>query len=262
MKPFEMVRSIVTPLDKSDVDTDQLVPKQFLKLVQRSGFGRYLFYDWRYENRNEAEPRRDFVLNDPRYDGSSILVAGENFGCGSSREHAVWALADYGFAVVVAPSFADIFYSNCFKNGLLPITLPQNVVGMIRRFDGEVEVDLDAREIRLYGAGPPRKNVGEEATQDPSGSYSFYTINSKQEDVGKEATQDPSEAYSSGTVPTVIPFEIEEDRRRTLLDGIDEIGRTLRFEGEISRFEAVALQRNSGMAALPLVDRTATVGCR
>ena len=116
MEPFKKIISIITPLDQVNVDTDQIVPKQFLKLVQKSGFGKYLFFNWRYDE-NE-KPKTNFVLNDAKYDGSRILVTGENFGCGSSREHAVWALQDYGFAVIIAPSFADIFFSNCFKNGI------------------------------------------------------------------------------------------------------------------------------------------------
>ncbi len=110
MEPFKSVSSIVTPLDKVNVDTDQIVPKQFLKLVQKSGFGKFLFFNWRFdENENKTS---DFVLNDPKYENSQILVAGDNFGCGSSREHAVWALLDYGCSVSIAPSFADIFLSN------------------------------------------------------------------------------------------------------------------------------------------------------
>ena len=126
MEPFIKVSSIVTPLDKVNVDTDQIVPKQFLKLVQKSGFGKFLFYNWRF-NENEV-PNPDFVLNDPKYRNSKILVAGDNFGCGSSREHAVWALQDFGFSVIVAPSFADIFFSNCFKNGILPIAIDSKTV--------------------------------------------------------------------------------------------------------------------------------------
>ena len=113
MDAFRKTRTIATPLDRANIDTDQIIPKQFLKLVQRSGFGRYLFHDWRYNANGGAIP--GFVLNDTRYDTSEILVTGANFGCGSSREHAVWALMDHGFRVVIAPSFADIFYSNCFK---------------------------------------------------------------------------------------------------------------------------------------------------
>ena len=113
MKTFKKITSIVTPFRKINVDTDQIVPKQFLKLVTKSGFGKFLFYNWRYDK--AEKPISDFVLNDEKYKDSKILVTGENFGCGSSREHAVWALQDYGFAVIIAPSFADIFYSNCFK---------------------------------------------------------------------------------------------------------------------------------------------------
>ncbi len=146
MKPFTKIKSIVTPLGKTNVDTDQIVPKQFLKLVQKSGFGKYLFYDWRYDDREHPKP--DFILNDPRYKNSKILVAGDNFGCGSSREHAVWALADHGFSVVIAPSFADIFYSNCFKNGVLPVRLNRESVGMLLSEHEEVEVDLSTQTIR------------------------------------------------------------------------------------------------------------------
>ncbi len=129
MEPFKKITSIVTPLDKSNVDTDQIVPKQFLKLVQKSGFGKFLFYNWRFDN--DKNTISDFVLNDKQYSNSKILVAGENFGCGSSREHAVWALMDFGFSTIIAPSFADIFYSNCFKNGLLPIMLDEKKLSQI-----------------------------------------------------------------------------------------------------------------------------------
>lgn len=210
MMPFKTVRSIITPLDKINVDTDQIVPKQFLKLVQRSGFGKYLFYDWRYERASSREDgendtrikKTGFVLNDPRYDGSSILVAGENFGCGSSREHAVWALADYGFSVIIAPSFADIFYSNCFKNGVLPIMLPHATVKTIREFEGQVEVSLEDKVINMY-------------------------------------LQSALHPISSNT------FEIEEHLRQILLEGLDEIAQTLEYEEEISRFEESARHRNT-----------------
>src|SRR5437764_15493037 len=121
MQPFSIRTGLVAPLERPNVDTDQIIPKQFLKRVERTGFGEFLFYDWRYTNEGALDP--SFVLNEPRYAGASILVAGRNFGCGSSREHAPWALLDYGFRVIIAPSFADIFYNNCFKNGILPITL-------------------------------------------------------------------------------------------------------------------------------------------
>ena len=145
MEPFKNVKGIVTPFDKVNVDTDQIVPKQFLKLVQKSGFGKFLFFNWRFdENEN---PKSDFILNDPKYDDSKILVAGDNFGCGSSREHAVWALQDYGFSVIISSSFADIFFSNCFKNGILPITLDQKIVEMLQQETNLVSVDLEKQTI-------------------------------------------------------------------------------------------------------------------
>lgn len=146
MDSFKKVASIVTPLDKVNVDTDQIVPKQFLKLVQKSGFGKFLFFNWRYdENENK---KSDFILNDSKYENSKILVAGDNFGCGSSREHAVWALLDYGFSVIIAPSFADIFFSNCFKNGILPIMLDQVIVEKLQHEPGVIEVDLENQIIK------------------------------------------------------------------------------------------------------------------
>ena len=221
MEPFRTVRSVATPLDKINVDTDQIVPKQFLKLVQRSGFGRYLFYDWRYEREEDSNdgasvvPRPDFVLNDPRYKGSAILVTGENFGCGSSREHAVWALADYGFRAVIAPSFADIFYNNCFKNGVLPVTLERGEVRDMLKFGGDIEVDLEAGEVRMYSPGDP------------------------------------------AAPPRVARFEIEPHRRTVLLEGLDEIAQTLKYEKEISEFE-----RKSGPAngAIPPLSPDKPVG--
>ena len=146
MKPFENVKSIVTPLDMVNVDTDQIIPKQFLKLVQKSGFGKFLFFNWRYdENKNI---KSDFILNDSKYDDSKILVAGDNFGCGSSREHAVWALDDYGFSVIISSSFADIFFSNCFKNGILPISLDTKSVEKLLQETNSVEVDLENQIIK------------------------------------------------------------------------------------------------------------------
>lgn len=153
MESFKKITSIVTPLDKVNVDTDQIVPKQFLKLVQKSGFGEFLFFDWRYdEQKNE---KTDFILNNPKYKNSQILVVGDNFGCGSSREHAVWALLDYGFAVIIAPSFADIFFSNCFKNGVLPITLDQKIVEQMLQETGLVEVDLENQIIKTLSSKIP-----------------------------------------------------------------------------------------------------------
>lgn len=121
MEPINIVKSVVTPLNRKNVDTDQIISKEFLKRIERTGFGQFVFYHWRFDQ--DGQPIEDFVLNQPKYKGSKILVAHENFGCGSSREHAPWAILDYGFNVVVAPSFADIFHNNCFKNGILPIEL-------------------------------------------------------------------------------------------------------------------------------------------
>ncbi|NOQ44900.1 MAG: 3-isopropylmalate dehydratase small subunit [Nitrosopumilus sp.] len=146
MEKFKKIKTIVTPLDQVNVDTDQIVPKQFLKLIQKSGFGKYLFFNWRYdENENQ---KKDFILNDKKYQNSKILVTGENFGCGSSREHAVWALQDYGFSVIIAPSFADIFFSNCFKNGILPIKLEEKSVEKLKHESGELEVDLENQILK------------------------------------------------------------------------------------------------------------------
>ncbi len=146
MEPFKKITSIVTPLDKVNVDTDQIIPKQFLKLVQKSGFGKFLFFNWRY-GENESK-KSDFILNDSKYENSQILVAGDNFGCGSSREHAVWALLDFGFSVIIAPSFADIFSSNCLKNGVLPISISQEIVERLQQESDPVEIDLENQTIK------------------------------------------------------------------------------------------------------------------
>jgi len=185
MEPFKKIKSIVTPLDKINVDTDQIIPKQFLKLVQKTGFGQYLFYDWRFENGDK--PREDFVLNNPKYGDSKILLTRDNFGCGSSREHAAWALLDYGFRVVISPSFADIFYNNCFKNGILPIRLDSQNVEKLFKNSFEIEVDLQNQTIT--------------------------------------------------TGDTVIPFEIENHRKKTLLEGLDDIAVTLQYEDKITMYE-------------------------
>ena len=145
MEPFRIIRSIATPLDRVNVDTDQIVPKQFLKLIQKSGFGQHLFFDWRYEK--DGKPKKDFVLNDLQYKNSKILLVRDNFGCGSSREHAVWALQDYGFQVIVSTSFADIFYSNCFKNGVLPIRVNEQTLQKLFSTKSEIEVDLERQII-------------------------------------------------------------------------------------------------------------------
>ena len=185
MKPFEKIISIITPLDKVNVDTDQIVPKQFLKLVQKSGFGKFLFYNWRYDANENI--KSDFVLNNPKYNSSKILVTGDNFGCGSSREHAVWALQDYGFSVIIAPSFADIFFSNCFKNGILPISLDQKIVEKIQQEVDEVEVDLQKQVIT--------------------------------------------------TSSDKITFNIDNYKKKILLEGLDDIAQTFQFEDKIAEFE-------------------------
>jgi 3-isopropylmalate/(R)-2-methylmalate dehydratase small subunit len=150
MTPFRTHNGTIAPLDRANVDTDQIIPKQFLKRIERTGFGEFLFYDWRFLPNGELDS--SFVLNEPRYRGASILIAGKNFGCGSSREHAPWALADYGFRAIIAPSFADIFANNCMKNGLLPVTLLEEEVTAVienaRTIDHyELTVDLESRTV-------------------------------------------------------------------------------------------------------------------
>ena len=185
MEKFKTIKSIATPLDKVNIDTDQIIPKQFLKLVQKTGFGQYLFYDWRFEK--DGNPRTDFVLNNPKYRGSRILLTRDNFGCGSSREHAAWALLDYGFTVIIAPSFADIFYNNCFKNGILPVKIDNKTLDMLFNNASEIEVDLEKQIIK--------------------------------------------------TIDMTIPFEIENHRKKTLLEGLDDISTTLQYEDKISQYE-------------------------
>ncbi len=151
MQPFRIHTGIAAPLDRANVDTDQIIPKQFLKRVERTGFGQFLFYDWRCEP--NGTPRPEFVLNDSRYAGASVLIAGKNFGCGSSREHAPWALADYGFRAIIAPSFADIFAGNCAKNGIVLCALDERTVADLMRRAAEtigyrITVDLESCEVR------------------------------------------------------------------------------------------------------------------
>ena len=185
MEKFKKISSTITPFDKANVDTDQIVPKQFLKLVQKTGFGKYLFYNWRFDK--DGNPKKDFILNESKYANSKILVTNENFGCGSSREHAVWALKDYGFSVIIAPSFADIFYSNCFKNGVLPIQMSRSIVERIFTDISELEVDLENQTI---------------------------CANDLQEH-----------------------FDIESDKKRRLLEGLDDIALTMKSETAIDAFE-------------------------
>jgi 3-isopropylmalate/(R)-2-methylmalate dehydratase small subunit len=170
MKPFITHTGLVQPIDKVNVDTDQMVPKQFLKALTRQGFGRILFYDWRYKQPGEV-PNPEFVLNFPRYKGASVLLARANFGCGSSREHAPWAIGDYGFRFIVAPSYADIFYNNCFKNGILPAELTEaQIEELFQRTEKEegysLTVDLPSQTVKdshgleyKFEIAPSRKEV-------------------------------------------------------------------------------------------------------
>ncbi|MEQ8785519.1 MAG: 3-isopropylmalate dehydratase small subunit [Pirellulaceae bacterium] len=153
MQSFTTHTGVVAAMDRANVDTDQIIPKQFLKRIERTGFGEFLFFDWRYTDDGVGHPNPDFELNQPEVEGASILVARRNFGSGSSREHAVWALADYGFRSVIAPSFADIFYNNCFKNGVLPVRLSEEQVSEIFRRAADnapyrLTVDLEKQEVR------------------------------------------------------------------------------------------------------------------
>jgi 3-isopropylmalate/(R)-2-methylmalate dehydratase small subunit len=208
MQPFRVHTGLVAPLDRANVDTDAIIPKQFLKSIKRSGFGPNLFDAWRYLDRGEPgmdnarRPRNpDFVLNDARYQGASILLARRNFGCGSSREHAPWALDDFGFHAFIAPSFGDIFFNNCYKNGLLPIVLPES------------EVDrLFADTFAFPGFG--------------------LTIDLERQVV---STPDGSRAFA---------FDVEPFRKHCLLNGLDDIGLTLQHADAIRAFETKRLADN------------------
>ena len=206
MTPFRIHTGLVAPLDRENVDTDAIIPKQFLKSIRKTGFGPNLFDAWRYLDvggpGQDPESRRlnpDFVLNQPRYQGASVLLARKNFGCGSSREHAPWALDQYGFRVLIAPSYADIFFNNCFKNGLLPVRLPEHEVA--RLFD----------EVAAF--------------------------------VGYRLTVDLPRQMIVKPDGTEIAFEVESFRKFCLLGGYDDIGLTLRHADEIRAFEAERLLR-------------------
>src|SRR5215204_5086020 len=192
MKPFTKHTGLVAPLDRANVDTDQIIPKQFLKRIERTGFGEFLFYDWRYLP--DGRPNPSFVLNEPRYEGASILVTDKNFGCGSSREHAPWALGEFGFRVIIAPTFADIFANNCFKDGMLPITLESAQVEEIMR--------------------------------------------RAQQQEGYELTVDLERLTVEDLSGLTIPFVVSEFQRYCLLEGLDDIGLTLRHEELIGAYEA------------------------
>jgi 3-isopropylmalate/(R)-2-methylmalate dehydratase small subunit len=194
MKKFTSFSSIAAPLDRANIDTDAIIPKQFLKSIKRSGFGPNLFDEWRYLDHGEPgmdNSKRpinpDFVLNNPKYFGAQILLTRRNFGCGSSREHAPWALEDYGFRAIIAPSFADIFYNNCFKNGILPITLNSEIVDTLFQYSGQISIDLD-----------------------------------------KQMVETENQSYN---------FEVDPERKRRLLNGLDDIGLTLQHESQIRSFE-------------------------
>lgn len=212
MQAFQKHTGVVAPMDRANVDTDAIIPKQFLKSIYRTGFGVNLFDAWRYLDHGEPgqdpasrRPNPDFVLNQPRYAKASILLARENFGCGSSREHAPWALDQYGFRAVIAPSFADIFFNNCFKNGLLPIVLPESVVDRlfheVYAFTGyELTIDLEQQKVIL-----------------PDGS--------------------------------AVGFDVQPFRKYCLLNGFDDIGLTLRHADEIRAYEAQRLADKPWLAS-------------
>ena len=204
MTPFRIHTGMVAPMDRENVDTDAIIPKQFLKSIKRSGFGPNLFDDWRYLDHGEPgqdpasrRPNPDFVLNQQRYLGASVLLARKNFGCGSSREHAPWALDQFGFRVLIAPSYADIFYNNCFKNGLLPIQLPEQQVA------------------KLF---------------DEAAAFVGYSLTI---DLERQVVQKPD--------GTALAFEVEPFRKYCLLGGFDDIGLTLRHSDKIRAFEAERL---------------------
>jgi 3-isopropylmalate/(R)-2-methylmalate dehydratase small subunit len=187
MNPFRTFSSKLIPIDAINIDTDQIIPKQFLKLVQKTGYEKFLFYDWRFDK--NGNPKKDFVLNNPNYRDRSILLVRENFGSGSSREHAVWALRDFGIRAVIAPSFADIFYNNCFKNGVLPTTINHDKIEYLFNHAETIEIKIDLAAQRIE--------------------------------------------FDSNR----IHFEISESNKKMLIEGIDEIGMTLKFESYISNYE-------------------------
>jgi len=211
MQKFTVLRGLVAPMDRENVDTDAIIPKQFLKSIRKTGFGQNLFDEWRYldagfpgQDPASRRPNPDFVLNQARYQGASILLARKNFGCGSSREHAPWALEQFGFRALIAPSFADIFFNNCFKNGLLPIVLPEAQVSQL--FD----------EIAAFPG---------------------YTLTV---DLERQRIVKPDGAE--------LPFEVQAFRKYCLLNGLDDIGLTLRHADKIKTFEAQRLAQKPWLA--------------
>ena len=211
MKSFTVHKGLVAPMDRENVDTDAIIPKQFLKSIRKTGFGQNLFDEWRYldagfpgQDPTSRKPNPDFVLNQPRYAGASILLARKNFGCGSSREHAPWALDEYGFRAVIAPSFADIFFNNSFKNGLLPIVL------------GESLVDQLFNEALAFPGYALTIDLERQVIVKPSGDE--------------------------------IPFDVQAFRKYCLLNGFDDIGLTLRHADKIKAFEAQRLAQKPWLA--------------
>jgi len=211
MQKFTLLQGLVAPMDRANVDTDAIIPKQFLKSIRKTGFGPNLFDEWRYldagypgQDPSSRKPNPDFVLNQPRYQGASILLARKNFGCGSSREHAPWAIDQFGFRCVIAPSFADIFFNNCFKNGLLPIVLPEAVVAQL--FD----------EVAAFPGYQLTVDLQRQMVVRPQGEE--------------------------------IPFEVQAFRKYCLLNGLDDIGLTLRHADKIKAFEAERLATKPWLA--------------
>ena len=211
MQKFTLHKGLVAPMDRENVDTDAIIPKQFLKSIARTGFGPNLFDEWRYLDKGEPgqdpasrKPNPDFVLNQPRYQSASVLIARRNFGCGSSREHAPWALDQYGFRAILAPSFADIFFSNCFKNGLLPIVLPEEQIA--RLFD----------EVKGFVGYALTIDLPRQVVVKPDGSE--------------------------------LPFDVQPFRKYCLVNGFDDIGLTLRHADKIKAFEAERLTRMPWLA--------------
>ncbi|MBK50323.1 MAG: 3-isopropylmalate dehydratase small subunit [SAR202 cluster bacterium] len=198
MESFVKHTGVIAPLDKTDIDTDQIIPKQFLKRVERNGFGQFMFYNWRYKKHGVLNP--DFILNSPLYAGCSIIATRRNFGSGSSREHAVWALSDFGIKCIIAPSFADIFYNNCFQNGILPITVDEETS------DKLIEKSKNAPGYKI------------------SVDLSEQSINDKE-----------GEIY--------IKFDIDKFRKYSMMNGLDDIGLTLKHEDKIRSYEKKMLQK-------------------